>query len=159
MLTGAVIWAANASSTVLGKLPGDAAGVATAVSTEGSVVVGSSTDDAGTSRAFRWTQPTGMVDLGDDVTGLLGSFATSVSGSGSIIVGYGPTATGDVALIWDADHGMRSLEAALAADYQTQIAGWKLLRATAISNDGHTIAGYGTNPQGQTEAWIVKLPE
>jgi len=101
----------------------------------------------------------GMVDLSDGMNGLLGSFATSVSGSGSIIVGYGPTATGDVALIWDADHGMRALEAALAADYQTQIAGWKLLRATAISNDGHTIAGYGTNPQGQTEAWVVKLPD
>jgi probable HAF family extracellular repeat protein len=158
VLTGAVIWAANASPTVIGKLPGDATAVAMAVSTGGSVVVGSSMDNAGTSRAFRWTQQTGMVALGDGMNGLLGSFATSVSSSGSIIVGYGPTATGDIALIWDADHGLRSLEAALTADYQTQIAGWKLIRATAISNDGHTIAGYGTNPQRQTEAWIVNLP-
>jgi len=159
VLTGAVIWAANTSPTVIGKLPGDATAVATAVSTGGSVVVGSSMDNVGTSRAFRWTQQTGMGALGDGMNGLLGSFATSVSGSGSIIVGYGPTVAGDIALIWDVDHGLRSLEAALAADYQTQIAGWKLLRATGISNDGHTIAGYGMNPEGRTEAWIVKLPD
>lgn len=158
-LTGAVMWAADGSPTILGKLPGDAEGTATAVSRDGSVVVGSSMDNARNFRAFRWTQQTGMVDLGNSVNGLLGSFATSVSGNGRIIVGWGPTATGDVALIWDMDHGLRLLDAALLADYQTQITGWKLTRATAISDDAHTIAGYGTNPQGQTEAWIVKLPD
>jgi len=50
------------------------------------------------------------------------------------------------------------LDAALAIDNQTQITGWILTRATAISDDAHTIAGYGTNPQGQTEAWIIELP-
>jgi len=157
-LTGAVMWTADGSPTILGKLPGDADASATAVSGDGSVVVGASIDNAGNQRAFRWTQQTGMVDLGDGMNGLLGSVATSVSGNGRLIVGWGRTVTGDVALIWDAEHGLRLLDAALLADYQTQITGWKLTRATAISDDGHTIAGYGTNPQGQTEAWIVKLP-
>jgi probable HAF family extracellular repeat protein len=158
-VTGAVMWSADGSQTILGKLPGDAASAATAVSRDGSVIVGWSTDNAGTSRAFRWTQRTGLVDLGYSGDGLLGSFATSVSGSGSIIVGYGPTATGDVALIWDEDHGLRRLDAALVGDYQTQITGWKLNQATAISDDARTIAGFGTNPQGQIEAWTVKLPD
>ncbi|MCC7326203.1 MAG: hypothetical protein IT521_05305 [Burkholderiales bacterium] len=160
VLTGAVIWAADGSPTILGKLPGDATGTATAtaVSSDGLVVVGSSLDDAGNYRAFRWTQQTGMVDLGNAPAGLLGSAATSISGDGRVIVGWGATATGDAALIWDADHGLRLLDAALATDYQTQITGWKLTRAAAISVDALTIAGYGTNPQGQTEAWIVKLP-
>ena len=158
VLTGAVIWAADGRPTILGKLPGDATGTATAVSSDGSVVVGSSLDAAGNSRAFRWTQQTGMVDLGNAPAGLLGSAATSISGDGRVIVGWGPTATGDAALVWDADHGLRLLDAALATDYQTQITGWKLTRAAAISVDALTIAGYGTNPQGQTEAWIVKLP-
>jgi probable HAF family extracellular repeat protein len=157
-LTGAVIWAANAGPTILGKLPGHETAIATAVSRDGAVVVGSSADSAGMSHAFRWTPSAGMVELGVGMNGLIESFAASVSGNGSIIVGYGRNAGGDVALIWDADRGMRSLEAALVADHQTQIAGWKLLRATAITGDGHTIAGYGTNPQGQVEAWIVKLP-
>jgi probable HAF family extracellular repeat protein len=158
VLTGAVMWTADGSPTVLGKLSGDAEATATAVSRDGSVVVGSSTDFARNVRAFRWTPQTGMADLGNRIDGLLGSFATSVSGDGRIIVGWGPTATGDVALIWDADHGLRLLEAALVADYETTIMGWKLTRATAISDDARVIAGYGTNPQGQTEAWIVTLP-
>jgi len=158
-VSGAVMWSADGSPTILGKLPGDAASAATAVSRDGSVIVGWSTDNAGTTRAFRWTQRTGPVDLGYSVDGLLGSFATSVSGSGTIIVGYGPTTTGDVALIWDEDHGLRRMDAVLVDDYQTQITGWTLNQATAISDDGRTIAGFGTNPQGQIEAWTVKLAD
>jgi probable HAF family extracellular repeat protein len=159
VLTGAVIWAADGSPTIVGKLPDGFTGTATAVSRDGSVVVGWSTDGAGHHyHAFRWTQQTGIVDLGDTPPGLLGSVATSVSGNGRIIVGWGPTLTGDTPLIWDVDHGWRLLDAVLATDYQTQITGWKLTRATAISDDALTIAGNGTNPQAQTEAWIIKLP-
>jgi probable HAF family extracellular repeat protein len=158
-LTGAVKWALDGSPTVLGKLPGDSEGAATAVSRDGLVVVGWSTDSARSDRAFRWTQQAGMVTPGHSISGLLGSVATSVSGDGRIVVGAGHTSTAEVALIWDMDHGMRLLEAALLDDYQTEIPGWKLTRATAISDDGLTIAGHGTNPQGQTEAWIVKLPQ
>ena len=158
VLTGAVMWAAMGSPIILGKLPGDAESAATAVSRDGSVVVGSSMDNAGNSRAFRWTQQTGMVDLGNSLDGILGSIATSVSGDGNIIVGWGSTTSGEVALIWDADHGWRPLDAALSADYGLQITGWKLTRATAISDDAHTIAGYGMNELEQIEAWIVKLP-
>ncbi len=159
VLTGAVIWRADGSATVLGKLPGDAEAIASAASRDGSVVVGSSKDNMGNYHAFRWAMETGMVALGRDGDGFLGSFATSISGDGRMVVGWGTTAAGDVALIWDADHGLRQLTAALLADYRLQIEGWKLIRATAISGDGRTIAGSGTNPQGQTEAWIVKLPD
>jgi uncharacterized membrane protein len=61
--------------------------------------------------------------------------------------------------MWDADHGWRALDAVLDLDYATQVPGWTLNRATAISGDGRTIAGFGTNPQGQTEAWVVNLLE
>jgi hypothetical protein len=39
------------------------------------------------------------------------------------------------------------------------LAGWKLDEATAISADGLTIVGTGTNPSGNTEAWVAFLPE
>ncbi len=100
-----------------------------------------------------------MIELGNPPAGVAGSVATSISGNGRTIVGWGPTANGDVAIIWDAEHGLRSLETALAADYQTSIPGWNLTRANAISADALTIAGSGTNPQGNTEAWIVRLPD
>ena len=30
---------------------------------------------------------------------------------------------------------------------------------SGISDDGKTIVGYGTNPEGNTEAWIATIPE
>jgi probable HAF family extracellular repeat protein len=157
-LTGAVVWVADGSPLILGKLPGDAEATATAVSRDGSVVVGTSTDNGHIHRAFLWTRQTGMVDLGGSADDFSETFATSVSGDGRIVVGWCPAAEGDVALIWDASHGWRTLAAALAAEYRTPIMGWKLARATAISDDARTIAGYGTNPQGQMEGWVVNLP-
>ena len=36
--------------------------------------------------------------------------------------------------------------------------GWILTEARAISADGTTIVGTGTDPAGQTEAWIATIP-
>ncbi len=159
VLTGAAIWLADGSATILGKLPGDVEGIATAASSDGSVVTGVSTGTTGTPHAFRWTQQGGMVDLDSGPGGLPGMVATSISDNGRVIVGWYASSSGDVALIWDADHGWRALDAVLALDFGTQVPGWTLSRATAVSGDGRAIAGFGTNPQGQTEAWVVILPE
>ena len=35
--------------------------------------------------------------------------------------------------------------------------GWILGKAIGVSADGLTVVGTGTNPQGETEAWIVRL--
>ena len=37
------------------------------------------------------------------------------------------------------------------------VSGWTLSSATAISADGFTIVGNGTNPSGQYEAWVANL--
>lgn len=160
VLTGAVMWSASGVASILGKLPGDATANSAAVSRDGSVIVGTSYDSAQVvPKGFRWTRPAGMEALGAPPAGVAGSAAAGISGDGTTIVGWGPTATGDAALVWDAGHGWRTLAEALVADHRTEIPGWQLQRATAISDDGKTIAGFGTNPQGQTEAWIVKLPD
>ena len=158
ILTGAVMWTADGAATVLGKLPNDTSAYATAASHDGSVVVGTSQDDAPTATGFRWTKETGIVMLGAVPAGVLGTFAAATSGDAATVVGWGPTGDGDVALIWDARHGWRRLDAALATDYGFSLGGWHLSRATTVAGDGHTIGGYGTNPSGQTEAWIVRLP-
>ncbi len=118
------------------------------VSADGSVVVG----DAG-DQAFRWTEGTGMVGLGM-LPGAMGSQASSVSADGSVVVG-----TSDTAFVWDSVHGMRSLQQVLTNDYGFDLSDWTLSHATAVSADGRTIVGYGTNPSGQEEAWIAFLPE
>jgi len=45
----------------------------------------------------------------------------------------------------------------LVDDYGLDLTGWKLWKATAISDDGLTIVGSGENPNGETEAWIAYL--
>ena len=39
----------------------------------------------------------------------------------------------------------------------TALTGWTLTSATDISNDGSTIVGLGTNPDGDTAGWVVDL--
>ena len=54
---------------------------------------------------------------------------------------------------------MRSLQDMLVSDFGLDLTGWRLQGATAISADGQAIVGYGTNPNGQTEAWLAMIPE
>jgi hypothetical protein len=82
---------------------------------------------------------------------------SAVSGDGQIMVGWGVSPQGDVAWIWDELHGVRTLDTALKTDYQFSLSGWTLQRATGISDDGRKIVGYGINPSGQTEGWLLTL--
>jgi probable HAF family extracellular repeat protein len=136
---------------------GDASGV----STDGSVVVGYSSNEL-SFEAFRWTQQTGMVGLGDllssvDTTSRFFSIASGVSGDGSVVVGDSQSVNGQEAFIWNSTQGMRSLQQVLTNDYGLDLTGWFLNEANAISADGLTVVGSGTNPNGQTEAWIASL--
>jgi len=109
---------------------------ATGVSADGSVVVGNS---------FRWTQETG----GISVEYIGGGDAKGVSADGSIIVG---TSNGQ-GFRWTQETGMVSLKETLIGA-GLDVSGWTLSSANAISADGFTIVGSGTNPSGQSEAWI-----
>ena len=52
---------------------------------------------------------------------------------------------------------MRPLREVLSS-LGVNVAGWELSAATAVSDDGLTIAGYGVDPAGRTEAWVATLP-
>jgi autotransporter-associated beta strand protein/probable HAF family extracellular repeat protein len=95
----------------LGVLPGSNpapnAPQATALSADGSVVVGYSREEA-----FSWSQPTGMVGLGflNPTLGYTSSYATGVSGDGSVVAGYSLNGSGNTeAFIWTKAEGMVSL--------------------------------------------------
>lgn len=130
------------------------------VSADGFTIVGQSFSASG-SEAFCWTSGAGMVPLGDLPGGIFYSYARGVSGDGSLIVGSAKSASGDEAFIWDATNGMRSLKSVLIDDYGvTGLDLWTLTQAKAVSADGSTIVGYGTNPAGQIEAWrVTGIPE
>jgi len=138
-----------------GVMRGLGAFTAAAASRDGSVVVGA-ISQAGR-EAYRWTAGAGTIPLGtyDENQD---SFALDVSGNGAIVVGYLEDQTNDVqrAFVWDPVHGMQLLQDVLVNEFgQTQLAGWRLTRATAVSDDGRTIVGVGYDPDGNPHAWRV----
>lgn len=159
VMTGAVLWSSSGESSILGWLPGDISAAANAVSRDGSVVVGYSTEPSSHQRLFRWTRQTGMTAIDAPAqSGLSDVFSSAVSGDGGVIVGWGNTANGETAVIWDESHGMRRLEDMLKIEYQTSTAAGMFSRATGISDDGRTIVGFGVSSDGHTEGWVLKLP-
>lgn len=91
--------------------------------------------------------------------GEFGSYALAVSPDGSTVVGQGASARGNEAAIWDAEHGMRSVQDVLELSYGLDLNGWTLQYATGISDDCRSLVGVGTNPAGDAEAWLAVLPK
>ncbi len=155
-------WTAATDMVGLGDLPGGGyESVAFNVSDDGAIVVGWGTSASGF-EAFRWTAATGMVGLGDLPGGDVNSGALAISGDGRTIVGAGNlnnTFTVGEAMIWDQAHGMRRLRDVLTTQYGLDVTGWNLSIAWGISRDGTVIVGEGTNPSGQIEGWVARLPD
>ncbi len=157
----AFYWTAAEGMVGLGDLPGgDFNSFATAVSADGSVIVGYSSSASGP-EAFRWTAAEGMVGLGDLPGGEFDSRAFAVSADGSVIVGNGSSDanwSGTEPFVWRADKGMRSLQKVLVDDFGLDLTGWDMTDACGISADSLVIVGYGTNPEIDWEAWVAHIP-
>jgi len=48
---------------------------------------------------------------------------------------------------------------ALPTSWRAALTGWSLQIATAVSADGRTVVGYGTDPSGNTQAWLAYLSD
>ncbi len=169
--TEAFQWTEETGLVGLGDLPGgNFFSRASNVSSDGLVVVGRSastnsnlegfpiTDQTGT-EAFRWTAETGMQGLGDLPGGNFFSRAFAVSGDGSVVIGLSESALGQEAFIWDNINGMRSLTDVLINEFGLDLSDWTNLVARDISDDGLSLTGFGVNPDGRTEAWVVSLAD
>ena len=62
------------------------------------------------------------------------------------------------AALWTERHGFRGIQDILENDGGLDLSGWTLNMAQAISDDKRTVAGYGTNPNGELEAWVARIP-
>ena len=151
-------WTSAAGMVGLGYLAGGGNNSeAWAASADGSVIVGEAVSQAG-SEAFRWTTTGGMVGLSDLPGGPYHSRALAVSADGSVVVGYCYPGDFGEAFVWDQAHGMRTVRSVLES-MGLDLTGWRLWYAIGVSADGMTFVGTGTNPSGQTEAWIATIPE
>lgn len=94
--------------------------------------------------------------LGDLPGGRYSSGAHAASADGRVIVGVGSDAQGNVAVVWLGDERIQSIAEILKAR-GVDLDGWQLHEASDVSADGKAVVGYGTNPEGQREAWIATL--
>jgi probable HAF family extracellular repeat protein len=112
------------------------------VSSDGTVVAGTSSSAAGT-EAFRWTEADGMQSLGDLPGGhwYTLSVATGISGDGSTIIGYSESDDGMQAFRWTAADGMQGLG---------DLPGYTFFSmATGVSADGSVVVGYSMSDSGE----------
>lgn len=150
----AFVWTPAGGMQGLGIPPGSSASFPNAISADGSVIVGSLTG-AG---VFRWSRSTGMTTLGQ-FPGARVTHPSAITADGAIIVGTSSVdrRAPSIAFIWDATHGMRSLQTVLETEHGLNLAGWHLQNASGLTPDGAVIVGWGTNPAGQTEAFRAVL--
>jgi probable HAF family extracellular repeat protein len=128
---------------MLGLLPGGSWSGATAVSADGSVVVGVGTSSASHYReAFRWTTSDSIVGLGflPGATYLTSS-ATAVSSDGSVVVGTAASPIGVYeAFRWTETSGMVGLGDLLGGNYYSE--------GFDVSADGNVVVGSGHTSSG-----------
>jgi probable HAF family extracellular repeat protein len=150
----------NGTKTGLGFLPGGPDfSEARGVNADGTVVVGQALDASVQRQAFRWTAASGMVGL-DFLPGGNQSAAFGVNADGTVVVGQALDASGaNQAFRWTARTRMQSVLTLLLAAKVVNMAGWQLRSARGVSADGTVIVGEGTDPLGQFQGWIARLPE
>jgi probable HAF family extracellular repeat protein len=145
----AVVWQGG-GMTVLKSLSAQGrASYASAVNADGSVVVGMS-GTISTINAVRWVNGV-IADLG------IGT-AYAVNADGNVVVGTGIFDDSVGAFRWTPVDGFQSIPQVLTAAGVSIPSGWSLLSAQGVSADGTTITGYGTDPNGNFQAWIARLP-
>jgi hypothetical protein len=163
-------WTEQSGFLDLGNLGNDEELFVNGMNSDGSKIVGYSGTDPNATwpsleiakpAPFVWTRETGMEPLPGWSSSLyIHGSANAVTDDGSVIVGYmssseswGPR----YAFVWDESTGIRDLQNVLASDHglAASLDGWILQEATAVSEDGLRIVGYGLNPNGNTEAWIT----
>ena len=139
-------WTQASGMQGLGVLLPDKESRAFGISADGSTIVGMS-GTLNNPRSVMWPPGSGPVALGPT------NIAYDASATGRIIVGgdFANLTTGG-AWMWSPGIGAKDLQALLAG---VGAAGWTLQAATAISDDGCIIGGYGLNPQGDQEGWVA----
>jgi probable HAF family extracellular repeat protein len=140
-------WTEVSGAVGLGTLPGHSSSGASAISADGSTIVGgvsASGNQTFTAQPFRWTQAGGMVGLGNP-PGCERGGATGVSGDGAVIIGDCLIESEEVGYIhvpfvWTAETGTLTLQDFLSQRGVVLDDPLTAAELTAVSDDGRVIA-------------------
>jgi hypothetical protein len=126
---------------------------AAAASFDGSVLVGTRQQHG----AYRWEESVGLQLLGTLPDGRRFTEATGVSGDGLTMVGAGVVTDASEAVIWNANHGLRSVRSLLAdRGLDEELEGWTFTNAVSISRDARIVCGRGLF-MGEQATWIASF--
>lgn len=109
-------------------------------------------------RAARWNNGVATV-VGPELSGGgegYDSVFNGVAADGALVVGSSRIGGTHRAISHDFFNGVRDLKSMLIDAGVDAITNWTLTAATAISDDGSVVVGYGVNPDGNQEAWVIK---
>lgn len=152
----AMKWTEGGGMVPLVDDPQEVPSGALVVSADGSII-GGHIDN----QLTRWT-PNGVENHGTLDGAPFISLTMDANADASVIVGavsfFSEFGLDDFAFIWEEGVGMRYLEDMLERDHGMVLEGWTLQTASGISADGRTIVGWGLNPSGHTEGWVITLP-
>jgi len=136
-------WTQGEGMQPLGFVAGEIDSIATAVSADGSVVVGTSG-----LHAFRWTAD-GIQSIGEFLP-------KAVSADGKVVVGTSHFI--DLAMIWTEETSAQPLQTYLQEKFNITLPGWQALyEVVGISADGSAITATGLNAAGLTEAFLATI--
>jgi uncharacterized membrane protein len=107
--------------------------------------------------AFTFSQDQGALSLPDLPDGERASGAYAVSANGRVIAGFASDAQGRQAVVW-LERAPTLLADLLQAAGGQLPTGFRLLEVRALSTDGRTFVGNGTNGDGAPEAFRIVLP-
>lgn len=155
-------WNSNLFAIPMGDLAGGRQySEVEAMNNAGNVFVGYANDASVTGGNFgiaaRWLGNGPCESLGDLDGGARNSYAFGVSDDGASVVGYGTTDLGVEAFLWRQGLGMSRLRTVLESEFGLDLTGWRLTVASDITPDGRIIVGTGVNPNGQSQAWMVRI--
>ena len=147
------VWRDGVEEPVL-TAGGDHVGEVAFVNFDGTVMAGSNLP-YGSPNAWVWSERRGFTAI-EPPSQLWSIFVAAASADGSLVAGVARTQTGlQKAWIWKAQGG----KFLWVADYLAKNglgAGWEPSAILSISSDGKTLAGWGFNPDGQIEGFLIE---
>ena len=118
---------------------------ATAISADGSAIVGWAWDESLQAEAFVLTEQDGMVGLGDIEGVGRGSMAWDVAANAEVVVGWSYVSGGQEAFRWTEQTGMVGLGDLPGGGHSGQ--------ASAVSGDGSVVVGWSSGDPGGAFVW------
>ncbi|MDP7128349.1 MAG: T9SS type A sorting domain-containing protein [Candidatus Marinimicrobia bacterium] len=154
------IWDIQGNITFIGSPGGSETGEVTAITNDGSVVVGFGSGTGGNhTEGYIWTEEDGMTGLGVPTNNAMfnRSAALDVSENNIAIGQYlYQGMTQYKACIYTEETGeFVNLQSYLTESGMEGLGDWDLMRGLAISDDGTVMAGFGNGPNG-FGGWIIR---